>query len=855
AVLTRGALAAAPGDHVRDLAGAAVHGLIRSAQTENPGRFRLIDLDAAPGGGGVLDARRVPGDRGDTDVPGLLDALGATDEPRLAVRRGALLAPRLVQARPEGIALPGDPWRVDVAGGATLDHLTAVPAPGATEDLGPDQVRVGVRAAGVNFRDVAIALGVVPDQTGMGTEGAGVVLATGSSVTDLRAGDRVFGLFANGFGPVTTTERSMLAPMRPEWTFARAASVPTVFLTAYHGLVDLAGVRSGQTVLVHAATGGVGMAAVQIARHLGAEVFATASPGKHDVLRAMGFDDDHIASSRDTDFEFTFRAATDGRGVDVVLNSLSGRFVDASLDVLAAGGRFIEMGKTDLRDADTVAASHPGVTYRAFDLADAGAERIADLLTTVTGLIDDGALKVLPVTGWDVRDAAAAFRHMAAGRHTGKNVLTFPRPIDQDGTVLVTGGTGTLGGILARHLATAHGVRHLVLTSRGGPDTPGAAELVAELAELGVTATVAACDVADRAAVAALLAAIPARHPLTGVVHAAGVLDDGVLEALTPERIASVMRPKTAAAVLHELTATADLALFALFSSASATIGSPGQANYAAANTYLDSLAAHRRAEGLPAVSLGWGLWAQASTMTGHLSDRDRARAGELITAEDGMALFDAAIAGQDPHLVAMHLDLAAVRRTDPVPALLRGLVAPRSRRVAADAVGAVEVSFADHLARLPAAERRRTLLDRVRAQAAAVLGHRTTEAIGADQSFKNLGFDSLTAVELRNRLADATGVRLPATLVFDHPTPADLAERLLERLGGDQVPVKADPLARLTAELDALLAGGLDPAALALRLRRFTRPAATGDGVAERLEAASVDDVFDYIDRELGVS
>ncbi|MFC4852878.1 type I polyketide synthase [Actinophytocola glycyrrhizae] len=840
AVLTRGALAAAPGDHVRDLAGAAVHGLVRSAQTENPGRFRLVDLD-------------------DTPLPGLLDALAATDEPRLAVRGGGLLAPRLAQATPAGIALPADPWRVDVAGGATLDHLAAVPAPGATADLGPDQVRVGVRAAGVNFRDVAIALGVVPDQTGMGTEGAGVVLETGSAVTDLRAGDRVFGLFADGFGPVTVTERSMLAPMRPEWSFAQAASVPTVFLTAYHGLADLAGVQSGQTVLVHAAAGGVGMAAVQIARHLGAEVYATASPAKHGVLRAMGLDDDHIASSRDTDFEFAFRAATDGRGVDVVLNSLTGPFVDASLEVLAAGGRFIEMGKTDIRDADAVAADHPGVTYRAFDLADAGAERIADMLVTITRLIDEGALQVLPVTGWDVRDAATAFRHMATGRHTGKNVLTFPRRLDPGGTVLVTGGTGTLGGILARHLVTAHGVRHLVLTSRGGPDAPRAAELVADLAALGAHATVAACDVADRAALAALLAAIPAGHPLTGVVHAAGVLDDGVLETLTPERTAAVMRPKTAAAVLHELTATADLALFALFSSASATIGSPGQANYAAANTYLDSLAAHRRAIGLPAVSLGWGLWAQASTMTGHLSDRDRARAGELITAEDGMALFDAAIATQDTHLVPMHLDLAAVRRTDPVPALLRGLVAPRSRRIAATttgaAAGAVEISFADHLARLPAAERRRTLLDRVRSQAAAVLGHRTAEAIGPDQSFKNLGFDSLTAVELRNRLADATGVRLPATLVFDHPTPADLAERLLERLGGEQVPVQADPLDRLTTELDALLAGGLDPAALAERLRRFTRPAVTGDGVAERLEAASVDDVFDYIDRELGVS
>ncbi|MGX7825873.1 type I polyketide synthase [Actinokineospora sp. 24-640] len=844
AVLTRGAVGVHPGEHVDDLAGAAVQGLVRSAQSENPGRFGLIDLDGRP-----------------DPVPGLLAALSTADEPRLAVRAGELFAPRLATATPTGITIPDTPWRLDVAGGATPDHLAPIDAP--TAELGPEQVRVGVRAAGVNFRDVAIALGMVPDQSGMGTEGAGVVLDVGSAVTDLRVGDRVFGLFAEGFGPVTTTERAVLAPMRPEWTFAQAASVPTVFLTAYYGLVDLADLRPGQTVLIHAAAGGVGMAAVQIARHLGAEVFATASPAKHDVLRGMGLDDEHIASSRTTDFEFAFRAATDGRGVDVVLNSLAGPFVDASLGVLAPGGRLVEMGKTDIRDADEVAAAHPGTAYRAFDLAEAGVERMAAMLAAVLDLLDAGALRVLPVTGWDVREAAAAFRHMGRGGHVGKNVLTFPRPTDPDGTVLITGGTGTLGGLLARHLVTRHGARHLVLTSRGGPDAPGAAELVAELTGLGATATVLRCDAADRDAVAAVLAGIPPEHPLTGVVHAAGVLDDGVLDSLTPARLDAVLRPKvTAAAVLHELTRHADLAMFVLFSSASATIGAPGQANYAAANAYLDALAQHRRALGLPAVSLGWGLWAEASAMTGHLSDRDRARAGARISSAQGMALFDAVLGLPQAHLVPVHLDLAALRGSETVPPLLRGLVRTPARRTTAAAAGAGEVSLADHLARLPEPEQRRTVLDRVRSHAAAVLGHRDADAIGPDKSFKDLGFDSLTAVELRNRLAATTGVRLPATLVFDHPTPNDLTTRLLERLGAQAPP--SDPLDRLAADLEALLAGGVDPTALAARLQRFTArlPGAeapgdgvAGDRVAERLETASADDVFDYIDRELGVS
>ncbi|TDP92878.1 type I polyketide synthase [Labedaea rhizosphaerae] len=840
-VLTTGAVGVHAGEHVGDLGSAAVHGLLRSAQSENPGRCHVIDFDG----------------RADS-WDGLLRALGLPDEPELAVRAGEVFAPRLARAVAPA-TLPETPWRLDVSGGTTLDHLALVDAPNAGQPLAPQQVRVGVRAAGVNFRDVAIALGMVPDQSGMGTEGAGVVLEVGAEVSDLRVGDRVFGLFADGFGPVTVTERAALAVMRPGWTFAQAASVPTVFLTAYYGLVDLANVRPGQSVLVHAAAGGVGMAAVQLARHLGAEVFATASPAKHHVLRELGLDDDHLASSRTTEFGPAFRAFTDGRGVDVVLNSLAGEFVDASLELLAPGGRFIEMGKTDLRDRSGVEDAYPGLTYRAFDLAEAGPERLTAMFATILDLLDAGVLHVLPVTGWDVRDAAAAFRHMAQARHVGKNVLTIPRPLDPDGTVLITGGTGLLGSLLARHLVTAHGVRHLLLTSRSGADAPGAAELVAELAELGASATVAACDAADRDRVAALLAGL--EHPLTGVIHAAGVLDDGVLHSLTRQRLDTVFRPKVdAATVLHELTRDADLALFVLFSSASATIGSPGQANYAAANAYLDALAQHRRALGLPAVSLGWGLWEQASAMTGQLSEHDRARAGVLITAEQGLALFDAALRHPRGHLVPMPLDLARLRTADPVPALLSDLVRRPVRRVSTaashDAAQQGETSLADRLARLPEPEQHRTVLDRVRAHAATVLGHRGTDGIGADKSFKELGFDSLTAVELRNRLATATGVRLPATLVFDHPTPNDLTARLLEQLRGSAAPAP-DPLDRLSADLETLLAGGVDRTALAARLQRFTArlTEASPGTVAVQLADASAEDVFDYIDRELGVS
>ncbi|GAA2961995.1 Acyl transferase domain-containing protein [Actinokineospora diospyrosa] len=805
--LTRHAVATGPGDHVDDLAGAAVDGLFRSAASENPGRFATVDLDDHP------------------DSRGALPAALAAGEPRLAIRRGQVLAARL--ARVTAPALDPRPGtRLDVLGDRTIDNLAFVPDP--ERELGPNEVRVSMRAMGVNFRDVAITLGVVPDQQGMGTEGAGVVLAVGADVLDLEPGDRVFGVFTTCFATVATTDRRALARMRPQWSFAAAASVPTPFLTAYYGLVDLGGMAKGDTVLVHAAAGGVGMAAVQLARHFGAEPFGTAGPTK---WTATGLADDHLASSRSLDFEPRLREATGGRGFDLVLNSLAGEYIDASLRLLAPGGRFIEMGKTDIR---------AGVAnYQAFDLIEAGPDRLGEILAEVLALFDRGALDLLPVTAWDLRHAPAAFRHIAGARHIGKNVLTLPTPINPDGTVLVTGGSGVLAGILARQLVDAHGVRDVLLVSRSG-NAP---------ADMPEQARAVACDVTDRAAVEALLDGLT----LTGVVHAAGVLDDGVLGSLTPDRLAAVLRPKvTAALLLDELTAHHDLAFFVLYSSASATLGTAGQANYAAANAVLDALAQRRRARGLPAQSLAWGLWEQASGMTGHLGQAHRARAGGTISAERGMALFDSALTLPDAHLVPIPLDLKAI--VD-VPPLLRGLVRPVAA-TRAKAGAATPLDLGDRLARLPEPEQRRTLVDLVRDNAAAVLGHADATAVGAQRAFKELGFDSLTGVELRNRLAGATDLRLPATLVFDHPTPVELADRLwTELLGGaDPDAVALADLDRLTATVQALPVGVLADSALADRLRALLETV-TGGGVAGQLESASADDVFDFIDKELGVS
>ncbi|WP_329340040.1 type I polyketide synthase [Streptomyces sp. NBC_00663] len=360
-----------------------------------------------------------------------------------------------------------------------------------------------------------------------------------------------------------------------------------------------------------------------------------------------------------------------------------------------------------------------------------------------------------------------------------------------DGSVLITGASGVLGGLVARHLAAEHGVRRLVLVSRRGRDATGAAELDAELAALGAQAVFEACDVTDREALAGVLARIPQDLPLRGVVHAAGALDDGVVDALTPERVDTVLRPKVdAALLLHELTRDLDLSAFVLFSSAAATFGAAGQANYAAANAFLDALAAGRRAQGLPAVSLAWGFWAERSEMTGHLADADlarMARGGVIpLSSQEGLALFDAAIAADEALLVPVRLAGTVLRgENGPVPPLLRRLVRVSARRTAAASATAVGTAdgLAGDLAALPEAEREQAVLDLVGAHVGAVLGYGPGDTVAADRAFRELGFDSLTAVELRNRLNAASGLRLPATLVFDYPSPAALARHLLAEL------------------------------------------------------------------------
>ncbi|MFD9396979.1 SDR family NAD(P)-dependent oxidoreductase, partial [Streptomyces sp. NPDC060000] len=421
-------------------------------------------------------------------------------------------------------------------------------------------------------------------------------------------------------------------------------------------------------------------------------------------------------------------------------------------------------------------------------------------------------------------------------------------PAALEGTVLITGATGALGTLLARHLVTAHGVRRLLLTSRRG-STPQ--KLVEELTALGAQVRVAACDAADRQALADLLRGVP---DLSAVVHTAGATADAVLAALSPEQVDTVLRAKADAALnLHELTRTSSLAAFVLFSSAAGTLGTPGQANYAAANAFLDALAVRRQADGLPAVSLAWGLWDTDAGMAGALQSADRRRlARHGITPmppAEALHLFDLAWRGPSAVLLPARLNVPA----QDTPPLLRDLAPVRRRPAPATSTDPVQ-GFTRRLAQAGAPERADLLLDLVRTRAAATLGLPGAHAVDPERGFLDMGFDSLTAVELRNRLAKDTGLRLATAMLFDHPTPAALAERL----GAELAPAGPAPLKELD-RLEAGLAGldGLDPgerAAFAERLRAVADQLAAPP-IAQRVDTATDDEIFDFIDNELGIS
>ncbi|RLM21855.1 polyketide synthase [Brenneria alni] len=757
-----------------DVAQSAAWALLHSAQNENPGRIVLLDTDHP------------------LDDTALLSAALASDRPQLAVRQGQLLIPHLTRTVKTGLLIPPAEsalWRLDISDTGNLDNLMLKPAPEAGAPLGKGQIRLSVRAAGINFYDIVCALGLIAPQHEFGTEAAGVVTEVGPDVTRFNIGDRVMVLTEGAFGPTVIADQTMTFHQPDDWSFAQAAGVPIAFLTAYYALTQLASLRRGERVLIHAAAGGVGQAAIQLAHYLGAEIFATAHPDKWPVLRQLGIADDHIASSRNLDFTGRFRPLLAGKGIDVVLNSLTGEFIDASMSLMASEGRFIELGKTDIRE------DFPSdLIYHYLDRPDKDPKQTTEMLTTLLSLMRTGSLTPLPVTAFDIKEAVNAFRLMQQGRHTGKVVLTFPQQLNPDGTVLITGGTGTLAGLLAHHLVDSHQAKHLILASRRGSRADGAEQLKAGLENAGATVEIVACDTTDPQALDTLLGAIPAAHPLTGVFHTAGVLADATIANLTAESLNTVFSPKIDAVWhLHQKTRAYDLAAFVLYSSSAGTLGSPGQGNYSAANKALDALAHNRRRQGLSATSLAWGWWQPVTGLSSQLSNTDNARIARTglapITPEHGHAMVDAALALPYAVYTAAPLNPQMLRKnaqSGRLHPLFERLAGPASVRRAPS--GAEKIpDLRQSLSTLESGARLKQLQAAIANNIAAILGLENGSLVAPEQSFKESGIDSLMALELRNRLASASGLRLPATLTYDYPTPVALAEYLNAELFSGQ--------------------------------------------------------------------
>jgi acyl transferase domain-containing protein/NADPH:quinone reductase-like Zn-dependent oxidoreductase/acyl carrier protein len=797
-VVTRGAqvvTGAEPAEALRPRA-AGAWGLAAVAAVEHPElRVRAVDLDPAEDAGRCAGLAR--------------ELLAGAPAARVALRGGARLVPEL-ERRPEAAA--GAPQALELVQPGTLDGVALRPRPRAPLRAG--EVRLRVLAAGVNFRDVLLTLGMYPG-TGvpLGAECAGVVTEVGPGVQGLAPGDRAFGFAPGSLATEAVVPAAFLAPAPASMTAEEAAATPVAFLTAHYGFSRLARLRAGEKVLVHAAAGGVGLAAVQLAQRAGAEVFATAgSPEKRALLASLGVK--HVMDSRSLAFADEVRAATGGVGVDVVLNSLAGDFIAASLGVLAKGGRFLELGKRDILTPEAAARLRPDVGYHAYDL---GAEALADpgllrpMMDELLAAFAKGELRPLPVKVFPLDRASEAFRFMAQALHVGKIVL---RPagavlVRADATYLVTGGLGGIGLETARWLARS-GARHLVLTGRRAPGAAAQAA-VAELAAAGVSVRTVAADAADPAAMGSLVGELRAgAAPLRGVFHAAGTVDDGVLVNQTWERCRAVLRGKADGAyLLHALTRDAGLELFVLYSAASLFLGAPGQGAYPAANAELDALAQARRRMGLPALSVAWGLWGGAG-MAADPAVRDvwAGRGLAPLAPDRGFAGLEQLLASGAAHGAVLLVDWrrfagqlsAGADRAFFGKLLAAAAPAPAPSQAAPGGIAAA-------LAALPAAQRLPALAAQVAERVRQILGLDAVAAVDPKVALKELGLDSLMAVELRNGLARALGKPLPATLVFDHPTLEALSAHLARTRGLEVDAAAPEPAAAARTVRDAVAA------------------------------------------------
>lgn len=767
--------------------------LSQPAQAGVWGLFRSLRLEFPEWRPSVIDLGRTrDGEPDYADLPATLASLGRETE--IAVRDGTRHAARLDPA--ELTPVKAESLRLMKSPDGILSNLAL--APFTRPEPGPGEVVIEVRAAGLNLRDVMNALDMRDDPEPLGGECAGVVRAVGDGVTGIAPGQMVSAVAEGCFGTYALARAGEVAPIPSGLSPAEAATLPFAYMTARWSLIDKGGLQAGEWVLIHAAAGGVGSAAVQVAQAAGARIIATAgSEAKRALLRAQGVE--HVFNSRDTDFAAQVMTVTDGHGADVALNSLSGDFIDATVECLAETGRLVEIGKRDLWTHDDFAQARPKGAYHIVDLAQVRTDEPELSSQIFRATMEDaaaGRIRPLPLTTFPMEKAGEAFEYMAQARHVGKVVLVpgpaEPRSLDtprSDTTYLVTGGTRGLG-LLAAETLVGSGARHIVLAGRSAP-SEDAARAIEALREKGATVEVRQADVADAKAVAAIFEEIDSdMPPLAGVIHSAGRLSDGSLMQMNREAFAVPLGPKVDGSwALHRATLDRSLDFFVLFSSVAGTLGSTGQANHSAANAYMDALAAHRRALGLPATSIAWGAWSETGIAAETTVDRSAEKKGILpITDAAGLQLLKAAMESGAPTVMACPVDWTAFagHRADLDTTPFFARVAQRKAAPKPSApVREAPSSLAADLEAASPADRARLLLDFIAAQVAATLDIGSPDDIDIDRPLREMGLDSLMAVDLRNKLSAGLGggESLPATLVFDHPTVSALVDGLSARL------------------------------------------------------------------------
>lgn len=810
-LVTQGAQAVSSGDTVSP-AQAALWGLAATIAHEMP-ELSCTRIDLDPHASSAALAAELL--NGSADLVALRG--GSENTQRFTAHLARLQATKPTKPQAEEVSpAEGRPFRLEIDQPGMLDSLKLRAS--LRQGPGAGQVEIEVRAAGLNFIDVMKAMGIYPGMdvktpTALGLECAGVVTALGNDVDGFQIGQDVLAFAPHGFSTHVIANAHLTMPKPAPLSFEQAASIPITFLTAYYALCYLGQMRRGERVLIHSATGGVGLAAVQLAQHLGVEIFATAgNDEKRAYLRSLGIQ--HIMDSRSLDFAEQVMAQTNGQGVDLVLNSLTGAAIPKGLAILAPYGRFLEIGKRDIYQNTHLGLSpfQKNISYYAIDLDRIARERpefLGQLFGKVIDLLNEGAIHPLPLTTFPVDQSSDAFRYMAQARHTGKVVISLANQnvpilpsrreasgpgtpqIKPDATYLITGGLGGLGLAVADWLAS-QGARYIMLVGRSGAGnlSPKSQQILDRLQAAGVELKIAAADISQDDQVAEILRRIAdTMPPLRGVVHAAGVLDDGILIQQTPQRIHTVMAPKAIGAWhLHRLMAGETLDFFVLFSSITGTLGSPGQGNYAAANAFLDGLAHQRRSLGLPATSIAWGPWGQiglaAQRQQGGLQGLQGLRA---LSPATGLDIFGRLLEINPSQALATGLDAVSWCQAHPAAGhstLFAALLAEAHAAGEAAKQSSAEKGVRASLLAATPGRPRRTLMENFLQEQAGQVLRLPPARVDIHKPLRTLGMDSLMTIEFRNRLETNLGLVLSATLVWNYPTVVELAPFLAEKAG-----------------------------------------------------------------------